>query len=448
MDIRRKAYDELRRWKNRDNNAKAILIKGARRVGKSYLSERFAENEYRSHIVIDFASPLPGVRKIFEDYGNRQSLNEFFNQLSVLYGTPLYERDSVFVFDEVQKYPKARELIKYLVADGRYDFIETGSLISIKKNVRDIVIPSEEEEMCLHPLDLEEFLRACSDEVTIPFLKDAYDARKPLGNMLKPVMEKLRIYMLVGGMPQAVNAYVTSGNIDQVERVKRGIIKLYREDIAKYAENYVAEATAVFQAIPSQLSHHDKKIKYSSLEEGDRFTSYKDAIHWIDESMVGNLSMGIDAPETLGDYTLQTSKLKCYMADTGLLMTLAAGENYLRNDIYKSFMLGKLSVNKGMMTENLVAQMLTAKKEPLRFYEKRVISENKAKKYEIDFLIRRDNKTIPLEVKSGNSKNHPSLDYFCNKFRTETGKGILLTKGDLRITEEYEYLPLPMTMFL
>lgn len=448
MDIARKAYHELYKWKNRDSASKAILIKGARRVGKSYLSERFAENEYRSHIIIDFASPLPGIKKIFEDYGNRQSLNEFFNQLSVLYGTPLYERESVFVFDEVQKYPKARELVKYLVADGRYDYIETGSLISIKKNVKDIVIPSEEEEMVLQPLDFEEFLNACSDEVTIPFLRDTYHARKPLGNMLKPVMEKLRIYMLIGGMPQAVNEYLSSGNIDQVERVKRGIIKLYREDIAKYAENYVAEATAVFNAIPSQLSHHDKKIKYSSLEEGDRFSSYKDAIHWIEESMVGNLSVGIDAPESLGDYSLQISKLKCYMADTGLLMTLAAGEHYLHSEVYKSFMLGKLAVNKGMMTENLVAQMLTAKHEPLRFYEKRVITDDKVKKYEVDFLIKRNEKTIPLEVKSGSSRNHPSLDFFCSKYRRETEKGIILTKGDLRVTDEYVFLPLPMTMFL
>ena len=268
MDIKRKAYDSLIQWKNSSERSKAIMIKGARRVGKSYLAEQFAKREYRSYILIDFASPLKGTIDIFNRYGNRESLNEFFNQLSVLYGKPLYERSSVIIFDEIQKYPRARELVKYLVADGRYDYIETGSLISIKKNVKDIVIPSEEEEMLLHPLDFEEFLNALSDYTTVPFLRDAYDGERVLKGLLRPVMEKLRVYMLVGGMPQAVSEYVSSGNIDKVERIKRGIIKLYREDIAKYAEGYVAEATAVFNAIPSQLSHHDKKIKFAALKDG------------------------------------------------------------------------------------------------------------------------------------------------------------------------------------
>ena len=228
MDIQRKAYSQLLQWKNATASSKAILIKGARRVGKSYLAEAFAKKEYASYILIDFASPLSGTKAIFEKYGNRQNLNELFNQLSVLYGTALTERKSVFIFDEIQKYPKARELIKYLVADGRYDFIETGSLISINKNVKDIVIPSEEEEMFLHPLDFEEYLSALSDAVSIPFLREAYQANRPLGNMLKPMMDKLRGYMLVGGMPQAVAEYATSGNIDRVERVKRGMWRKQR----------------------------------------------------------------------------------------------------------------------------------------------------------------------------------------------------------------------------
>ncbi|MBP5779868.1 MAG: AAA family ATPase, partial [Clostridia bacterium] len=235
MYIHRKAYKKLLQWKNSSETSKAILIKGARRVGKSYLAEVFAKNEYKTYILIDFASPLKGTRMIFEQYGNRDNLSEFFNQLSVLYGVPLSERNSVIIFDEIQKYPKARELIKYLVADGRYDFIETGSLISINKNVKDIVIPSEEEELFLHPLDFEEFLSALNDNVTIPFLQNSYLEKRPLGNLLKPMMDKLRTYMLVGGMPQAVVEYAKTGNIDRVESVKRGIVKLYREDIAKYA---------------------------------------------------------------------------------------------------------------------------------------------------------------------------------------------------------------------
>ena len=448
MDIKRKAYDSLVQWKNSSERSKAIMIKGARRVGKSYLAEQFAKREYRSYILIDFASPLKGTIDIFNKYGNRESLNEFFNQLSVLYGKPLYERSSVIIFDEIQKYPKARELVKYLVADGRYDYIETGSLISIKKNVKDIVIPSEEEEMLLHPLDFEEFLNALSDYTTVPFLRDAYDGEKALKGLLRPVMEKLRVYMLVGGMPQAVSEYVSSGNIDKVERIKRGIIKLYREDIAKYAEGYVAEATAVFNAIPSQLSHHDKKIKFAALKDGGRFSAYADAIYWIGDSMVGNLCYAADAPGRFGEFSLQPSKVKCYMEDTGLLLTLAAGENYLSSEFYKAFMRGSLSINKGMMTENLVAQMLAANGYPLRFYEKRVIEDGKAKKYEVDFLLAGERKTTPVEVKSGNAASHSSLDFFCSRFARDSEKGIVLTKWDLRITEDYRYLPLPMAMFL
>lgn len=448
MDIQRKAYAKLLQWKNSSPASKAILIKGARRVGKSYLAETFAKKEYASYIMIDFASPLAGTKAIFEKYGNRHNLNEFFNQLSILYGKPLIERKSVFIFDEIQKYPKAREFIKYLVADGRYDFIETGSLISISKNVKDIVIPSEEEEMFLHPLDFEEYLSALSDTVTFPFLREAYQASRPLGNMLKPMMEKLRGYMLVGGMPQAVTEYAASGNIDRVERVKRGIVKLYREDIAKYAEGYVAEAKAIFDSIPSQLAHHDKKIKYSSLGEGDRFSSYKDAIRWIDDSMVGTICSGTDQPDLFGEFAVQPSKLKCYMGDTGLLLTMAAGTNYLKSDLYKAFMKGSLSVNQGMMTENLVAQALSVSDAPLRFYEKTVSCGESTKKYEVDFLIVVDGKVIPLEVKSGNRKTHPSLDYYCRTYKKQTGKGTILTKGDLRVTEEYRYVPLPMAWFL
>ncbi len=448
MDINRKAYDYLIKWKNSTSTAKALLIKGARRVGKSYIAEKFGKNEYKSYILIDFASPRAGTIKVFEKYGNRENLTEFFNQLSVLYETVLYERNSLFIFDEVQKYPKARELVKYLVADGRYDYIETGSLISIRKNVKDIVIPSEEEEMKLYPFDFEEFLNALNDYTTVPYLKKAYENTQPLGNLLKPVMDKFRQYMIVGGMPQAVVEYIASGNVDRVESVKRGILKLYREDIAKYADSYVAEATAVFNSIPSQLSHHDKKIKYSSLSEGDRFSSYRDAVHWIEDSMVGNMAVATDSPEYFGEFELKTSKLKCYMADTGLLLTLAAGNNYLKNELYKSFIAGKLSTNKGMMTENMVAQMLMANGHDLRFYERIIEIEGKKKKYEVDFLVREDEKVTPIEVKSGNNSMHSSIDYYCRTYRKNTNKGIILTKGDLRMTDDYNYLPLPMTMFL
>ena len=448
MDISRKAYNTLLEWKESSSHSKAIMIKGARRVGKSYLAEHFSKNEYKSVILIDFSSPRKNTIKIFEEYGNRDSINEFFNQLSVLYGVPLYEKESVIIFDEVQKYPKAREFIKHLVADDRYDFIETGSLISIKKNVKDIIIPSEESELELHPIDFEEYLNAMSDTTTVPFLRQAYNEKRPLGNMLKPVMEKLRNYMLVGGMPQSVSEYISSGNVDKVEKTKREILKLYRDDIAKYSEGYEAQARAIFDAVPAQLAHHDKKIKYSSIGKGDRYSNYKDAIYWLGDSMVCNLAYASDAPNLFGGFSLEQEKVKVYMEDTGLLITLASGSNYLQSDLYKSFMLGKLSVNKGMMTENLVAQMFAANGHNLRFFEDRVQVGKGFKKYEVDFMIPDGQKITPIEVKSGNSASHPSIDYFCKNYKRQCNKGILLTKGDLRETDKYLYLPLPMAMFL
>lgn len=425
-----------------------MLIKGARRVGKSFMAEEFAKQEYKSYILIDFSSPMEGTLQIFKKYGNKYTLDEFFNQLSVLYATPLYHRESVLIFDEIQMYPKARELIKHLVADGRYDYIETGSLISIKKNTKDILIPSEEEEISMHPLDFEEFLTALDDQVTYPMLKKYFEEKKPLGNLLGSINNRLRLYMIVGGMPQAVLQYIETKNYDDVEKAKRQIIRLYRDDIAKYADNYVAEATAIFNGIPSLLSHHDKKIKYSSLGEGDRFSCYRDAINWINDSMVGSLCYGLDEPTLFDGFSLQNSKIKCYMADTGLLLTLAAGDNYLNSDIYKSFAFGKLSINKGMMTENLIAQTFSMNGKPLRFYEKIVNKDEKKRKYEVDFLIMQNGKTTPIEVKSGNAKEHSSLDYFHSVFRDKTNKPIILTKGDLKDTEEYLYLPLAMASFL
>lgn len=402
----------------------------------------------QSYILIDFSTPMDGTLQIFKKYGNKYNLDELFNQLSLLYSTPLFNRDSVFIFDEIQRYPKARELIKHLVADGRYDYIETGSLISIKKNIKDILIPSEEEELLMFPLDFEEFLNALNDQVTFPILKNYFEEKKPLGNILKTINERLRLYMIVGGMPQAVLKYIETKNYNEVEKVKRHIIKLYREDIEKYAENYVAEATSIFNAIPSQLSHHDKKIKYSSLGEGDRFSCYRDAINWINDSMVGSLCYGLDEPTIFDGFSLQNDKIKCYMCDTGLLLTIASGENYLKSDLYKSFVLGKLSLNKGMMTENLIAQIFISNNKPLRFYEKIVRINDKKIKYEVDFLIKENDRTTAVEVKSGNSSLHPSLDYFSKAFKGKTNKPIILSKGDLKETDDYLYLPLAMACFL
>lgn len=356
-----KGYQKLLEWKKSSDSSKAVLVTGARRVGKSFLVEDFAKNEYKTYILIDFASVDKSVIDVFEKFGNKMKIDDFFNQISVMFSTKLYDHKSVIIFDEVQKYPKAREFIKYLVQDNRYDFIETGSLIGIKQNVKDIVIPSEEEQMNLYPLDFEEFLLASGDDVTFSFLKDCFENKKPLGNLLRNVNEKLRTYMIIGGMPQSVVAYQKSRKYDDAEKAKQKILTLYREDIAKYAGNYTAEARAIFDAIPAMLSHHDKKIKFSSLGLEDRFSvAFSNAVFWLKESMIANLSYLVEEPALFDGFALDSSKVKCYMGDTGLLLSLAAGKNYLTNDLYKSFVLGKLSVNKGMMTENLVAQMLRA----------------------------------------------------------------------------------------
>jgi len=449
MEIQRKAYSTLLDWKNSSDSSKAIIIKGARRVGKSYLAEAFARREYKSYILIDFSSPMPGTMNIFRKYGNKAMVDEFLNQLSVLYGTTLYPGNSCIIFDEIQFAPKAREFIKHLVANGKYDYIETGSLISIKKNASGILIPSEEDEMFMHPLTFEEFLHFLGKDVIYDAISDAYVHRKPLGNLLKPANEMLRLYMIVGGMPQPVLKYAESQNYDTVEKEKRRIIKLYREDIAKYAESYVAEASAIFNMIPSQLSHHDKKIKFSALIRGKRADDFSDALFWIGDSMVGNLCYALEQPEHFDGFYIDSSRLKCYMADTGLLLTLAAGESkYLSSSLYKSFVSGKLSVNKGMMTENYVSSVIRANGHPLRFYETYAEANGNNKKYEIDFLIRKDNRTIPIEVKSGNTSVHSSIDFFRKKYGRSTSKGIILTKGDYRETDEYIYVPLVMADFV
>ena len=447
--LHRKCYQKLLEWKNSSQSSKAILINGARRVGKSYLAEEFARNEYKSYILIDFSSVDESVFSLFERFGNKMRIDEFFNQLSVIFSVKLHRHDSAIIFDEVQKFPKAREFIKQLVADDRYDYIETGSLIGLKKNVENIVLPSEEEQMNLYPLDFEEFLWALGDEVTVPYLRDCLESKKPLGNLLKTVNEKLRMYMIIGGMPQSVVAYLKEKKYDDAEKAKQNILTLYREDIAKYAGNYTAEARAVFDAIPAMLSHHDKKVKFSSLGLGDRFSvAFANAVFWLKESMVVNLSYCIEEPALFDGFALDSSRVKCYMGDTGLLLSLAAGKNYITNELYKSFVLGKLSVNKGMMTENIIAQMLSASNHPLRFYEKIVTEKGKKHKYELDFLLKKTNKLLALEVKSGNCKEHASLDYFSSHYRKETSKPFILTKGDFKETDDYVFMPLVMAMFL
>ena len=314
--MKRKIYDRLLEWKEKDKGSCALLLDGARRVGKSYIAELFGENEYKSYLLIDFAFLPQEVKQIFEN--DIHDFDLFFNKLSAYYRKTLYKRESLIIFDEVQRYPAARELIKYLVADGRYDYLETGSLISLRTNVENIVIPSEEEHIEMFPMDFEEFLWAMGDETTVPFLRDSFENLKPLGQaMHKRVMNDFRQYVLIGGMPQAVEAYMKSKSFEDADRIKKRILTLYREDITKFAKGYEAKVLSIFDEMPTQLSKTEKKYKLSSVEKGARFRDYENAFVWLAEAMMVNDCYNATEPTVGLSMCVEHTTRKCYMADTG-----------------------------------------------------------------------------------------------------------------------------------
>ncbi len=445
--MRRKIYGRLLEWKEKDKGNCALLLDGARRVGKSYIAERFGQKEYKSYLMIDFAHLPQEIRQIFEN--DFSDLDLFFNKLSAYYRKTLYRRESLIIFDEVQRYPAARELIKYLVADGRHDYLETGSLISLKMNVEDIVIPSEEEHVEMFPMDFEEFLWAMGDEVTVPFLKECFDKRRPLGQaMHRRVMNDFRQYILVGGMPQAVEAYRKSKNFEDTDRIKRRILTLYREDITKFARGYEAKVLSVFDEMPSQLSKTEKKYKLSSVDKGARFRDYENAFLWLTEAMVVNACYNATEPTIGLSMSEEHSTRKCYMADTGLLVTHSfMDDKFTDNELYRDILLDRLHVNEGMLIENIVSQELRASGHKLFFYS-RTDTNNRENNMEIDFLIRRERKICPLEVKSGSYRKHSSLDKFRNKFRGRIGQAYILYPKDILIKEDVVHLPVYMAMFL
>ena len=447
MELKRKLYDTLHDWKKRDKGTSALFIDGARRVGKSFLSESFAKNEYRSYLLIDFAYIPKEVYDIFEQ--DRADLDTFFLKLSALYRVTLHERESVIIFDEVQRYPPARELIKYLVADGRYDYIETGSLITLGQNNQDIVIPSEEEHVKMFPLDFEEFLWAIGDTATVPALRTFFESKTPLGQALhRRVLNDFRKYMLVGGMPQSVIEFIESGNLEQVDRVKRRILALYREDVAKFADGYEARVFSIFDQIPSQLAKADKKFTLSSMGKNARSREYNDAFLWLDEAMVINTCFNAEDPSSVLSMSANHAMRKCYLGDTGLLVTLSfRDKKYQDNDLYRAILLDKMNVNEGMLAENIVAQMLRANEHELYFYS-RSDSKNRANTLEIDFLIPDGKKISPIEVKSGRYQQHASLDKFRKKFGPRLGTSYLLYTKDIMEKDGIVHLPLYMTMFL
>ncbi|MDY2687135.1 MAG: DUF4143 domain-containing protein [Candidatus Enteromonas sp.] len=445
--FKRKIYEELIKWKRISNGSTALLIDGARRVGKSYIAEEFAKNEYKSYILVDFGNVPNDVLHLFAQESS--DLDLFFAKLSAFYGIKLFKRDSLIVFDEVQQFPRARQLIKYLVADGRYDYLETGSLIRLKKNVQDIIIPSEEEHIEMFPMDFEEFLWAMGDTVTVPLIKACFESKKPLGQALhRKIMNDFRQYVLVGGMPQSVAAYLNGKDFEASDMAKRRILKLYHDDVSKFAEGYEDKVFALFDGIPAQLSKKEKKYKLSSLGKKARFRSYEDSFVWLNESMIVNTCFNATDPNVGLALSADHSTQKCYMADTGLLVTQTFMDKaFTENGLYRAILFDKLSINEGMIMENVVAQMLRTNGHKLYFYS-RTDATNRKNDMEIDFLITEGNKICPIEVKSNNYVSHSSLNKFRDKFSSKIGNSYILYSKDVIVKDGIIHLPIYMAMFL
>ena len=442
--FKRKLYDKLLDWKTNRKGKTAVMIEGARRVGKSTLAKQFAENEYESYVLIDFSIASKDIIKLF-DYIN--DLEYFFMQLQFRLGVSLIEHKSLIIFDEVQKCPKARQAIKHLVADGRYDYIETGSLISIHKNVKDIVIPSEEEKMILNPMDYEEFKWAQDDTVSYPQLKILFDKKIAIGDAVtRKLMRDFRIYMVVGGMPQAVSEYIDSHNLQEVDRVKRSIIQLYEDDFYKIDPS--GRISSLFDAIPAQLNSNASRYQTASVI-GDNAGTEKvlQLISELRESRTINMAYHANDPGVGMSLSMDVSKYKMYVADTGLFITLAfKDKDFTENIIYQKLMSDKLDANLGYVYENMVAQMLTAAGNRLFYYT--FPTETGKHNYEIDFLLSRGNKICPIEVKSSGYKRHASLDAFCQKFSNRVLQRYLIYTKDLQKDEQTLFLPVYLSQFL
>lgn len=445
--LKRKIYDELLAWKRKSNGQTALLIDGARRVGKSYIAESFASQEYKSHIIIDFGNAPQDILDLFSFESS--DLDLLFAKLSVFYSTVLYERESLIVFDEVQQFPRARQLIKYLVADGRYDFLETGSLIRLKKNTENIIIPSEEEHIEMFPMDFEEFLWAMGDKATVPLIRKCFESKTPLGQTLhRKIMNDFRQYILVGGMPQSVLAYQNGKDFAASDEAKRRILRLYRDDVSKFAAGYEEKVYAVFDGIPGQLSKKEKKYTLSSINKNARFRAYEDSFIWLNEAMVVNACFNATDPNVGLALSADNATQKCYMADTGLLVTHTFMDNsFTDNELYKAILFDKLDINEGMIMENVVAQMLRRNGHKLYFYS-RCDNLNRENHMEIDFLITENKKISPIEVKSSNYRSHSSLDKFRVKFSPKIGTPYILYPKDVMKKDGIWHLPLYMALFL
>ena len=450
--MKRKIYEKLLEWKETSHGRTALLIQGARRVGKSYIVSRFGENEYKSCILIDFNRTSDSVKNLF--INDLDDLDAFFMKLSAYYGKRLYNRDSLIILDEVQMFPRARSAIKYLVADGRYDYVETGMLVSIKKNVKDILIPSEEDSLNMYPMDFDEFLWAVDKEEMSELIRDCFDHKKPLGQALhRKVMDQFRLYMLVGGMPQSVNTYREARDFDEVDKVKRRILKLYREDIRKHTEGNSMRVESIFDEIPSQLKKQNRHFKLSAVEDGLRFDVVKDDLFWLSDAMIVNNCYNSTEPNIGIGLNRDVTLLKCYMGDTGLLISHAFDERgIVSEEIYKKLLFDKLELNAGMLLENMVAQMLVCSGNKLFFYANASRNDPDSR-MELDFLIQKSKVTsrhniIPIKVKSGKNYTLTSIKKAVAKYGEYLEKPVIIHTADFAETDEAVLLPAYMTPLL
>jgi len=449
--MKRKIYDKLLEWKHKKCGTTALLIEGARRIGKSYIAEEFAKNEYESYILIDFSKAPSRVKEWFDEY--LEDVDTLLQHIQLHYKKKLTPRKSIIIFDEIQKCPRAREAIKTLVHDGRFDYLETGSLISIKKNVTDIVIPSEEDGLEMYPMDFEEFMWAMGNEMLIPYIKQQYEHKKPLGDFHREAMRYFRQYMIVGGMPQAVEEYVNTRDFDKVDAVKRQILRLYRNDIKKYAGSATGRVSAIFEAIPGQLQKHEKKFTLSVINSNAKMRDYDASFFWLSDAHLANICYNTSAPNIGLQLNEERTTLKCYFCDTGLLISMAFdARGIVQHEIYQKLMFEKLEINEGMLVENVVAQMLKAANHKLFFYSN-YDKENAENRMEIDFLIQKKTVTSrhnisPIEVKSSSNYTLTSLKKCVNKFGQYLAEPYVLHSKDLEIKDGVIYLPLYMTHLL
>lgn len=441
--FRRKIYDRLVEWKRESQGKTALLIEGARRIGKSTVAEEFAKNEYKNYILIDFSMASKDVKELFEDVSD---LDYLFLRLQLQYGVDLKERESLIIFDEIQLCPLARQAIKSLVKDGRYDYIETGSLISIRRNVKDILIPSEERKINMYPMDYEEFLWALGDSATMTVLRRAFEAGVPLGEQVnRKMLRDFRLYMLVGGMPQVVNEYIETNNFRKVDAIKRDILNLYEDDFKKI--DPTGKVSLLFDAIPAQLNKNASRYQVSSVLQGTRADSVLEFIAELKDSRTVLVSYHSNDPGAGMSNHKDLSKFKLYLCDTGLFATLMFKDrDFTENDIYQKLLSDKLGANLGYLYENMVAQMLVANGNELFYHS--FMNKSSRHNYEVDFLLARKNKICPIEVKSSGYKAHASLDAFGRKFSDRILQRYLIYTKDVRKEEDIVCLPVYMAGML